>query len=36
MAMYTLQSTDCNSGYTCDDAPIDYEGNTVVKDCVSS
>ena len=36
MATYTLHSTDCNSGYVCDIAPGMYEGDTVVKDCVSS
>lgn len=36
MATYELSSTDCNAGYVCDDAPFSYEGNTVVKDCVSS
>jgi hypothetical protein len=34
--VYENTSSDCNAGYVCDEAPMSYAGDTVVKDCVSS
>jgi len=33
---YEQSASECNAGYTCASPPFDYEGDTVVKDCVSS
>ena len=36
MATYVQTSSDCSEGYVCAEAPMEYEGDTVTKDCVSS